>query len=111
MEDNVNQILGVDNNEPTKQEVKETNPFNSEEKVLRIIANVILVVGVLTGIICLGELTMIDVGSGWIKSTVFNAAGFAASVSIILTTLALWAGLRLIASVSRTLRNIDSKMK
>lgn len=106
MED-TNQILGV---QETPQAVnKEGTPSYPAESILKWVAIVVLVVGVIAAIILL-------VTMGWVqdpkytyhKEMVFNPMGFVMSIITLLSSITTWAVLNVLSNISINLFEIKS---
>lgn len=106
MED-TNQILGV---QETPQAVnKEGTPSYPAEGILKGVAIVVLVVGVIAAIILL-------VTMGWVqdpkytyhKEMVFNPMGFVMSIITLLSSITTWAVLNVLSNISINLFEIKS---
>ena len=81
----------------------------SAERTLKIIASIVLVVGIIATIILLTTTVWVDIGVG-IKHVVFNPSALVITIGVLLSTLISWALLRVLANISINLKNINSKM-
>lgn len=73
--------------------------INTVENILSILADIILVLGIIGAIICLFSLSTIKVG----YHDEFNPVGFGISVSALLSTLISWSIMKALANISLTL--------
>ena len=127
-EENINEILGIEEttSESSKKQgifdnVPETekdnnNQSNAAENTLKVIATVVLWAGIIGTIFCLFTLTTSKVVDPTYHysthyDTIFNPAGLAISIGVLVSTLTMWAMLKVIANISTTLKEINSKMK
>lgn len=119
MEENVNEILGVSNESEANTEVRtefkqQEKAINNEaENMLSIIANAILIVGLLSTLICaftICFITGVKPGYTYVKETVFNPTGFATTITILFSTLISWSVMKVIANISLTLKDINKKL-
>lgn len=113
-EDNVNEILGIEETtkEVAEKPVKSEEINNSAENTLVVIGNIVLAAGILVGVICLFTICWVDSGKyHYSTDIVFNPTGFAMTVGIILSSLLTWAVLKVVANISKTLKEINSKIK
>lgn len=116
MEENVNDVLGVTTQESqtpqNAESTKEVTIDNSAENTLSTIATIILICGIIATIVCFFYLTFYRVTSyGSIRHDEFNPAGFGTTVEVLAGTLISWACLRVFANISKTLKEINSKLK
>lgn len=108
MED-TNQILGVQ--ETLKTGNKEDMPSYPAESILKGVAVVVLVVGVLAAIILL-------VTMGWVqnpkytyhKEMIFNPMGFVMAIITLLSSITTWAVLNVLSNISINLFEIKSNL-
>lgn len=97
--------------EENKVEVQETAQVkdkknNTIENTLSVLADIVLVLGVIGAIICFFSLSTIKVGF----HNEFNPVGFGISVSALLSTLISWSIMKALANISLTLKSIRRKM-
>ncbi len=117
MEENVNDALGIttvheNNNDCEKQPEKDIN--NSAENTLTTIANIILVLGIISTIICAFTIcfvTALKPGYSYVTETTFNPVGFATTTAILLSSLVSWSIMKVIANISLTLKEMNKKIK
>lgn len=108
MEENVNEALGIMQEEKHEASPKDKmKPNNGAENTLSIIADIVLVLGIIGSFICLFTLTTVKVG----YKEEFNPIGFGISVSALLSTLISWSVMKVLANISLTLKGISRKMK
>lgn len=118
-EENIDKILGIEE----QSAVSSPRPGNmdsaldnSSENALTTIANIVLGVGIVGTLFCLFTLTTTKVVDPTYHysihyDTVFNPGGLAISVGVFFSTITTWALLKVIANISKTLKEINSKMK
>ena len=120
-EENINEVLGIENSTP-KNDINSDNTEaaiptnNSAEKALNVIAYIVLWGGIIATVFCLFALTTTKVVDPTYTysihyDTIFNPGGLVISIGVFLSTLTTWALLRVIANISTTLKDINSKMK
>lgn len=115
-EENVNEVLGVESQESqVSQEgesVEKVVIDYDAENMLHNIARIILVVGILATCVCFFCLSFYRVSSyGAVYHDEFNPTGFGYTLEVFFGTLALWAFLRVFVNISKTLKEINSKLK
>ena len=127
-EENINEILGIEEttsaspkNQSIFDNVSETetdnhNQSNAAENALNITATIVLWAGIIGTIFCLFTLTTSKVVDPTYHysihyDTIFNPAGLAISIGVFVSTLTMWAMLKVIANISTTLKEINSKIK
>ena len=103
MEKQVNEILGV-------SEISTTEEIESisDEKSLKTIVNIILIVGIISSLILLFTVTIIQVKGEYSfkNETIFSSSGFVITIGTLFSSIALWAFLRVIANISITLKEL-----
>lgn len=117
VDENINELLGVENspisNNSTKN-VEEANkqPSYTAETTLTVIANIVLVVGIIVGLICLFTICWVDSGKySYSRDTVFNPSGFMGTIGVFVSSIVTWAVLKVFANISTNLKQINAKMK
>lgn len=118
MENNINEVLGVNENNVANASNEQENKSytvqegQSAEETLLVISSIILVVGLIATAICLFYLTFYRVDRwGEVSHDEFNPSGFATTVMVLVSTLISWATLRVFANISITLKEINKKIK
>lgn len=117
IEDNIHKVLGVKSAQDTYSTKKiEPQYDDAAENVLISIANIVLWAGIISTVFCLLTLTTTKVVDPTYHysihyDTIFNPGGLAISVGVLLSTFTTWAVLKVIANISNTLKEINSKMK
>lgn len=100
-----------ENNKP----VKETPIDNSAENTLSVIANIVLVCGVLATLICLFTIVFVKnpdyLGLDFQSKHIFNAEGFVSTIMILFSSLISWSLLKVVTNISITLKEINKKIK
>lgn len=113
MSENVNEVLGIAENptqETKKSEAQKVD--NSAENTLITIANIVLVCGIIATIICVFTMVVIEDPSYHYRTKyMFNPAGFATTIMVLLSSLISWGFLKVLANISLTLKDIKGKMK
>lgn len=116
-DENINELLGVENssisNKPTeKVEGVIEEPSYAAETTLTVIANIVLVVGIIVGLICLFTICWVDSGKySYSEDIVFNPSGFAGTIGVFVSSIVTWAVLKVFANISTSLKQINAKMK
>ena len=120
-DENINEVLGIEEspnpNSPSYQEMEsEPTSNNAAENTLNVIAGIVLWVGIIGTIFCLFTLTTTKVVDPTYHysihyDTIFNPSGLAVSIGVLLSTLTTWAVLKVIANISISLKEINSKIK
>ena len=118
MEDNVNEVLGIAPEAPQtnddKELAQEKATDNSAENTLTTIANIILVLGLISTLICAFTIcfvTALKPGYNYVTETTFNPVGFATTIAILLSSLASWSIMKVIANISLALKEMNKKIK
>ncbi len=119
-EEKVNEVLGIDESNVTinsdcSQPYSDAES-NAAESTLNVIAIIVLWAGIIGTVFCLFTLTTTKVVDPTYHysihyDTVFNPAGLAISIGVLVSTLTTWALLRVVANISKTLKEINAKMK
>jgi hypothetical protein len=91
---------------PTKAE--KVDDSNTYENTLNTIGNITLIVGLICTLILFFSIVFIDAPYG---DSEFNSAGFAITLSVLLTTITTWALLRVISSISINVRQLNNKAR
>lgn len=119
-EENVNELLGIEETSHVSEnrfsQKKSDSQNNAAENTLNVIATIVLWVGIISTLLCLFFLTTTkELDSNYYYSihytTVFNPAGIYISIGVLLSTLTTWSLLKVIVNISRTLKEINSKLK
>lgn len=115
-EENVNKILGIEESVNNGDSEIQSTTSNAAENTLYKIAAIVLWVGIIGTVYCLFTLTTTKVIDPTYHysihyDTIFNPSGLAISVGVFLSTLISWALLKVIANISITLKEINSKIK
>lgn len=119
-EENINEVLGIDDSSmdsinSSAQEERGNSIDNVAENTLTTIAGIVLWVGIIGTIFCLFTLTTTKVVDPTYTyhihyDTIFNPAGLAISIGVLLSTITTWALLKVIANISKTLKEINTKI-
>jgi len=132
MAENINEVLGIQEAAPQKAPAEkpiydgqlpstpkaessidnsaENSSGNSAENTLKGIAAIVLILGIIATIICFSTLCFVEKGH-YVSRIEFSAAGLVPTFATLLTSLAAWAVMRVLANISLTLKDINSKIK
>ncbi|MEJ6682240.1 MAG: hypothetical protein QNL21_09115 [Flavobacteriales bacterium] len=95
-------------NQEKVQDVKELDL--SAENALQAIAATVLIGGIISTIICLFTIVAVDSGKyEYIDDKVFNPAGLATTIGVLLISLTIWASLKVLSNISVSLKVINTK--
>ncbi len=113
MSENVNEILGIMPQDEVVQKAsvkgeKATN--NSAENTLITIANIVLVLGILATFICIITIVFVK-NSEYETKHIFNPSGFVITLMVLFSSLISWGFLKVLANISLTLKDMNSKIK
>lgn len=113
-EENINEIFEIEETERPDVEPVKSCSF-AAENTLNVIAGIILWVGILCTIVCLFTITTRKAMYGTSIydmecHRVFNLGGLVVSIGVFLSTLTSWALLKVMANISRSLKEINSKI-
>ena len=113
MEENLNEVLGVEGKSTSEVSPKAASQDdNSAENTLKAIATIVLVCGIIAAIICLFTVAFIqDPEYHYTSKKIFNPAGFATTIMVLLSSLISWGFLKVLANISLTLKEINNKTK
>lgn len=121
VEENINEIFGIENAKNTNSNDSNNESYsepenNVAENTLNVIAGLVLWVGIIGTIFCLFTLTTTKVVDPTYHysihyDTIFNPAGLAISIGVLISTLTTWAVLKVVVNISKTLKEINTKMK
>ena len=110
MADYFNVTQGAEQKSPAETQVVEEKKTNDgAEYTLKLIANVILVAGIIATLICLFTLVFSEEpspGYRYATDTAFNASGFVTTVMVLFATLISWSTMHVLANISSTLKEI-----
>lgn len=104
----------VNDSSQNVEEKKEMATGNGAENTLLTIASVVLFCGIIATIICLFTIVWVeqrDPDYTSLKETVFNPSGFVTTIMVLFSSLISWSLLKVIANISLTLKDINSKLK
>lgn len=105
MNDNINEMLNIsDNTDLASQEELSL----SEEKTLNVIANIVLILGIISSLILFFTIALIH------KSYLFgedqtdlNTSGLVITLGVLLSSIAFWAFFRVISNISISLKELN----
>ena len=90
----------------------EENTGNGAETTLEIIANIVLVCGIIASIICLFNIVWVQNPEyQYIDDKIFSPSGFVTTVMVLASSLISWSFMRVLANISVTLKAMNKKMK
>ena len=90
----------------------EENAGNGAETTLVIIANIVLVCGIIASIICLFNIVWVQNPEyHYIDDKIFSPSGFVTTVMVLASSLISWSFMRVLANISVTLKAMNKKMK
>ncbi len=102
-------------NENRFSRMKSVYQNNAAENTLSVIATIVLWMGIISALLCLFFLSTkeeIDTNYYGIHyNTVFTPVGIYVSIGVLLSTLTTWSFLKVIANISKTLKEINSKLR
>jgi preprotein translocase subunit SecG len=111
---NIDEVLGV-----VKKEKEKSPNLLRDERNLRIIANIILIVGIIASLILLFTIVVISSQQNYYSSEgyvigsesgkIFSATGLATTLATLLVSVTLWAFFRVISNISISLKMIKEK--
>lgn len=112
MEENVNELLGIkEETQVTTEAPKEESSNNDAENTLTVIANVVLVCGIIASLICLFTIVWVRNPAYTYHEYMFNPSGCATTIMILISSLISWSFMKVLANISLTLKDINKKMK
>lgn len=113
MEENVNEVLGVvENSTPGTKGTEAQKVDNSAENTLLTIATIVLICGIIASVVCFCSMVIIeDPSYHYSKHYMFNPAGFATTIMVLLSSLISWGLLKVLANISLTLKDIRGRIK
>ena len=101
MEENINQVSGVEQKTATPQpEVKAQPIDNSAENTLTTIAKIVLVCGIIATVICLFTACFVQ-----------QIEVFVITIMVLFSSLISWSLMKVLANISITLKEINQKIK
>lgn len=113
MEENVNQILGIGDNEEAKPQSLNFNSSkyeinNSAETTLSIVSKIVLVLGLVGGLILLCTMSTTEIPEGYYGTrTEINPTGIAVGITSMISSVMFWAFIQVIVNISNNLKNIN----
>ena len=113
MEENVNELLGIkEETQVTTEAPKEESSNNGAENTLTVIADFVLVCGIIASLICLFTMVWVrNPAYTYYEEYMFNPSGFATTIMILMSSLITWSFMKVLANISLTLKDINKKMK
>lgn len=108
MDKNISEILNVSENIENENGEKFST---SDETTLKIIANIILTVGIISSFILFFTITLITIPGEhtWESKTTFSASGFVSTLGVLFSSIAIWAFFRVISNISISLKELNTK--
>lgn len=110
METNINESLGINNPATSTHEETENT---SAEKALTIIANIVLIVGVIGTLIMAFTITYTTIEGkyNWQDETMVNPMGIVLTIATLMSSVTVWGLLKVICNISTSLKEINLKTK
>ena len=108
MSENINEVLNVS----LDTEVEKTAELSlGEEKTLKTIADIVLVVGIISSLILFFTITIINVPGAYSfeTKTGFSASGLVNTLGVLFSSIAFWAFFRVISNISISLKELNRK--
>lgn len=107
MSENINEVLNI-TLETSEKEDDEV--FLNDEKKLKVIADIILFVGIISSSILLFTIAFIQVGEhSWEHEVKLNASGLVTTLCVLFTSIATWAFFRVVSNISISLKELNRK--
>lgn len=105
----------MEENNANKTVQTKTPIDNSAENTLSVIANIVLVCGIIATVICLFTIVFVDnpdyLGLDFQSERIFNVEGFVSTFMILFSSVISWSLLKVVANISITLKEINNKTK
>ncbi len=109
MNENVNEVLGIEESEEKKTTtVKVETEDYSAENTLKFYANCVLLIGVISAFICF---IMAFSSRNYYGNPEFNFMGIVYAIACLIPSLLTWSVMRVFANISTTLKKINEKLK
>lgn len=110
METNINESLGIDGTTTSSEEIKDNS---SAEKQLIIIANIVLIIGIIGALIMAFTITYTTIEGeySWRDKTVVNSMGIIITIVTLISSVTIWGLLKVICNISTSLKEINIKTK
>ena len=90
----------------------ETKTDNSAETTLVVIANIVLVCGIIASVICFFSIVWVQNPEyHYIDDKIFSPSGFVTTVMVLASSLISWSFMRVLANISLSLKDINKRMK
>lgn len=113
MKENPNELSASETSTNEKNAINATNmpkDNNSAETTLETIANITLGIGIIASVVMLFTICFVQNPEyHYHKELIFNPTGFAMTCGTLLSTLAAWASMKVLANISLTLKAIKNK--
>lgn len=90
----------------TSEAAKESGSNNDIEKALTVIANIVLVFGIIAAVLCLFKMVFT-----YTTHYTYDPSGFITTIMVLFFSIISWCLMRVIANMSMTLKEINKKMK
>ena len=109
MNDDINDILNV--SDSTTNDIIDNEQGIQDEKNLKKIAGIILIIGIILSLILLFSIAIVTVDGGYSSEskTVLNSTGLVVAIGTLLTSIGLWSFLRVISNISLSLKELIKK--
>ena len=111
MEENVNEVLGVQETKENETVVEYADTY-SHEKTLKTIATIVLIVGIIATLICLFTITSTTNVNRWGDTEKeFSMMGLLISILVGISSVTTWAILNVLSNISINLYKIKDSLK
>lgn len=111
MKENVNDVLGVQETNETETAIEYVDSY-SHEKTLRVVATIVLIVGIIATLICLFTITKTETTTSWgSKESEFNMMGLLISILVGISSVTTWAILNVLSNISINMYKIKDSLK
>lgn len=109
MVNNINEVLNLSNN--ASNQIVEISDNTNDEKTLRTIANLILAVGIISSLILLFTISFVKIQgeNSWESKMALSASGLVTTIGTLVSSIGLWALLRVISNISTSLKELNNK--
>jgi len=84
---------------------------SNEEKILKIIANILLFLGIVATVVCAFTITYTNIRAGFLRYKEISEIGIAITIGVFIFSILVWAFLRVICNISNNLKELNEKNK
>ncbi len=111
MEENVNEVLGIQETKENETVVEYVDTY-SHEKTLRTVATIVLWVGIIATLVCLFTITYTSTVNMWGNAKKeFSIMGLLISILVGISSVTTWAILNVLSNISINLYKIKDNLK